>query len=237
VTQLWPDDAAGSATAAPTSRPASVKWAALLLILGAWLILLPVVALVYELVNLDDLIRRAAANIEATGDQIDTQRVLTQVITGAGIGLLVLMAAALFVPALALRRGGRGARTAAVVSSVLSLLCCGGGAALSILGSQPSSQTSAFETELTRLSTEETPAWVDYATLAGAAVPVFAIVAIILLFTPSSNEFFGGREAAEAAAFQYGGGYYAYPARYPRSRTDEPEPAAKEESSEDPPRS
>ena len=236
MTQLWPEDAAGSASAGPAPRPASVKWASILLILGAWLILLPVVALVYELVYLDDTIQRAAQRTGATADQVDTQRVFTQVITGVGIGLLVLMAAALFVPALALRRGGRGARTAAVFSSVLSLLCCGGGAALSILGSQTSSQTSAFENELTRISTEETPAWVDYATLAGAAAPVLAIVSIILLFTPAANEFFRGREASEAAAYQYGG-YYAYPARYPRSRTDEPEPAAAEEPSEDPPRS
>jgi hypothetical protein len=239
VTQLWPDDAAGTATAGPPApRPASVKWASILLILAAWMILLPVAALIYELVSLDDVIRRAAQRTGAGADVVDTQRLATQVITGVGIALLVLMAAALFFPALALRRGGRGARTAAVATSVLSLLCCGGGVGLAILGSQTSSQTSDFETELTRLSTEETPAWVEYATLAGAAAPVLAIVAIILLYTPAANRYFGRRDDAEAAGYQYGG-YYAYPARYTGSRTDEPEPAANEEPaapSDDPPR-
>ena len=192
----------------------------MLLILSAWLILLPLVALVYQIVTLDDLIQRAAQRTAASADQINTQRVATQAITGVGIGLLVVMAAALFFPALALRRGSRGARAMSIFSSVGALLCCGGGVGFSLLGSQSSSQTSSFENELTRLSTEETPQWVEYATIAGALVPLLAIAAMIALLTSSAREFFRAPEATESG---YYGGYFSYPAPTPAASTQFPQ--------------
>jgi hypothetical protein len=218
VTQLWPADSAGAAATGRPPHPGSVKAASVLLILSAWLILLPLIALVYEIVNLDDLIQRAAQRTAAGADEINTQRIATQAITGVGIGLLVLLAAAMFFPALALRRGSRGARAMSIFSSLSALLCCGGGVGLSLLGSQGSSQTTAFEKELAALSAAETPSWVEYATIAGALVPLLGLAALIALLTPAAREFFRTPEATEAG-YGYTGGYFSYPApsQYPQS--------------------
>jgi hypothetical protein len=214
VTQLWPADSAGTdPSGRPAQPPSTVKWAAVLLILSAWLIVLPVISLVYGLINLDDQIQRAAQRTAANADQINTQRLATQIITGVGIGMLVVLAATLFFPALGLRRGSRGSRVAAIFATVLSILACGAGTGLSALGSQDTSQTSAFETELTRLQAAETPAWVDYATLSGALVPVLAAAATVALLTGSARQYFNPRATSSDDGYQHGG-FFAYPAPY-----------------------
>jgi hypothetical protein len=58
----------------------------------------------------------------------------------------------------------------------------------------------------------ETPGWVDYATAAGALVPVLAIVATVALLTGSAREYFRPRPAADDG-YQHGG-FFAYPAPY-----------------------
>src|SRR4029453_3829611 len=84
---------------------------------------------------------------------------------------------------------------------------------------QNSSQTTAFEAELTRVQAAETPSWADYATTAGALVPILAMAAAVALLSSSARVFFNPRPAAASEdGYQYGG-YFCYPAQQRRTGT------------------
>jgi hypothetical protein len=190
-----------------------VSAATFLLLFSSVLVLLPIIALVYELTHVDEWLRRAAANVPVDAGQINLQRRAVQIASGIAIGLLVLAAVALFAPALGLRRGSRAARVVACIAALGAAVCSCGVGGLSILGSQINNQGSRFEQEFTRISADTTPTAVAASSVPAVAVPVLSLLAFILLVVPASNRFFR-RDQEAGAGYSSGSGYYAYPATW-----------------------
>jgi hypothetical protein len=203
-----------------------VSAATFLLLFSAVLVLLPIISLVYELTHVDEWLRRAASNTPASADDVNTQRTAVQIASGIAIGLLVLAAVALFIPALFLRRGSRAARVLACIAALGAAVCSCGVGGLAIVGSQIDNQGSRFEQEFTRISADNTPTAVAASSLPAVAVPVLALLAFILLLVPPSNRFFRGPEASAPSYAAGGEGYYAYPATWGYQQSSESGPAA-----------
>jgi hypothetical protein len=207
--QPWPPDP----TAGPgrPDRPATVTLAVILMLSAAVLVLFPIVSLVYELTHFDDVLRRAAQRTAAAAQEVDQQRVANRVVTGVGIVVAALTSAALAVPALWLRRGSAVARVLSCISAGAAAVCCCSGIGLGIAG-QGSTGGSELQSEVSRLSAQETPVWVGLTALPAALVPLLAIAALVLLVVPPSNRFFRPPAAFPPGARPYAG-YYAYPAQ------------------------
>jgi len=212
-----------------------VSAATFLLLFSAVLVLLPIISLVYELTHVDEWLRRAAANTPASADDVNTQRTAVRIASGIAIGLLVLAAVALFIPALFLRRGSRAARVLACIAALGAAVCSCGVGGLAIVGSQIDNQGSRFEQEFTRISADNTPTAVAASSLPALAVPVLALLAFILLLVPPSNRFFRGPEESTAGYPAGGEGYYAYPATWGYQQSSESGPATARSESTDVP--
>jgi hypothetical protein len=199
--------------APPPGRPAppvTVKLSVSLLRLAAAAVLLRLISSGYALGHFDDILHRAAERIGASPQDISNQRTGNLVANGVAIGGALLIGAALLVPSFWLSRGSPVARVlSCVAAGLVALLCCGG-LALAIAG-QSASGGSKLQSEVERLTVDETPAWVTLSALASALAPPLALAALVLLLVPPSNRFF--RPPVAPSAYPYGG-YYAYPA-YP----------------------
>jgi hypothetical protein len=187
-----------------------VSLASALLLAAAVLALLPLVSLVYDLVHFGDVLRRAAERTAASPREVSQERGANRIVNGVAIGVVLLTAAALFVPALWLRRGNPVARVLSCVAGVGAALCCCTGYGLGMAG-QSSQTSSELQSEVSRLSVRETPAWVGLIGLPAVLVAPLAITAVVLLLLPPSNRFF---RPPPAPAPQPYGGYYVYPAHW-----------------------
>ncbi|GIG71991.1 hypothetical protein Pfl04_03950 [Planosporangium flavigriseum] len=194
--------------------------ASALLVAAAVVALLPLVSLVYDLVHFDDVLRRAAERTAASPQEISQERSANRIVSAVAIAVVLLTSAALFIPALWLRRGSPVARAFSCVAGSGAALCCCGGYGLS-LAAQSSPSTSELQAEVTRLSARETPAWVPLMSLPAVLVVPLAITAVVLLLLPPSNRFF--RQPPPAPPPQPYGGYYAYPANHPEEPTNPPD--------------
>jgi hypothetical protein len=201
----WPPGPAG-----PAGRPAppsTVSLASVLLVVAAVLVLLPLVSLVYDLTHFGDVLRRAAERTAASPQEVSQERAANRIVTGVAIAVVLLTAAALFLPALWLRRGNRVARVLSCIAGVGAALCCCAASGLGVTG-QSGSQ---LQSEVSRLSVRETPAWVGLTALPAVLVAPLAITAVVLLLLPASNRFF---RPGPVPAQQPAGGYYVYPAQW-----------------------
>ncbi len=215
--QPWPPGAP------PTGRPTpplTVKLSVSLLRLAAVDVLLRVISLGYDLGHFDDILHRAAERTGASPQDISNQRTGNLVADGVMIGVVLLTAAALLVPSFWLSRGSPVARVlSCVAAGLVALLCCGG-LALAI-ASQSASRGSDLQSEVVRLTVDETPAWVALSSLLSVLAPPLALAALVLLLVPPSNRFF--RPPVAPGAYPYGG-YYAYPAQWGSQQAPEPPP-------------
>jgi hypothetical protein len=221
----------------PPGRPAppvTVKLSVSLLRLAAADILLRLISLGYDLGHFDDILHRAAERTGASPQDISNQRTGNLVADGVMIGVVLLIGAALLVPSFWLARGSPVARVLSCVSAGLVALLCCGGLALAIAG-QSASRGSDLQSEVMRLTMDETPAWVTLSALASVLTPLLALAALVLLLVPPSNRFF--RPPVAPSVYPYGD-YYAYPAQWWGSQqAPEPPPGDKppEPPSEHPP--
>jgi hypothetical protein len=224
--QPWsPQPGDASAQGGPRADPPpTVSLAFVLLTTAAVLGLLPLVPLVYELTHFEGVLRRAAERTMASPHEVSQERIANRIVTGVGIVTVLLTSAALFVPALWLRRGSPVARVLSCISGVGAAFCCCGGYGLSLAGQSPPTGTD-LQQEVSRLSAQETPAWVGLSGLPAVLIAPFAITAVVLLLLPPSNRYFYRRPAPEAG--QPYGEYYGYPGPWwggqPTGQPDKPD--------------
>jgi hypothetical protein len=201
----WPPYPVGAPEPGRPSRPWSVSAASVLLVVAAVLAALPLVSLVYDLTHFDDVLRRAAERTGASPLEVSQQRTANRIVNSVAIAAVLLTSAALLVPAPWLRRGSPVARVLACVAGVGAALCCCTGYGLGVTA-QNSRSGSELQSEVSRLSVQETPAWVGLVALPSVLVVPLAITAVVLLLVPPSNRFF--RPAPAPPPY---GGYYVYP--------------------------
>jgi hypothetical protein len=187
-------------------------------VVAALLALLPLVSLVYDLTHFGDVLRRAAERTAASPTEVSQALSANRIVNGVALAVVLLTAAALFVPVRWLRRGNPVARVLSCVAGAGAALCCCTGYGLGMTG-QSSPNGSDLQSEVSRLSVRETPAWVGLISLPAVLVAPLAITAVVLLLVPASNRFFRPQSApAEQqpapAEQQPSGGYYVYPAQW-----------------------
>jgi hypothetical protein len=204
----WLPDAA---VPGPRARPATVTAAFALLVISSALLLLPLVAMFYELTHFDAVLRRAADRTAASPREVGQEHAANQLTGWTAASALVLMSIAMFVPALWLGRGSPVGRLLSSAASGVATLCCCTGIGLATVTGQGSSTRSPLQSEATRLSRQETPGWVSLTVLPVLLVPLLAITVLVLLLLPSSNRFFRPPPVPQSPPYAYGG-YYAYPA-------------------------
>jgi len=167
-------------------RPRTVSAASVLLFVCAAIMLLEAVSIGYQMATFDALADRAARATGTAASELASEKSAQHVGGGVGITLVVLIAAALVLLGVLVRRRSQPARVFAAIACVGLLLCCSATIALNYVPFQ----SDALEQEVGQLQSASQPAWVSVVDTVQFVLYPLLLTVFVLLLVPASNRWY-----------------------------------------------